>query len=53
MTSAGFVAALWATDIPAVVILDGLLIDGKHVLRRFDNLPAERMKARSSMGTLG
>lgn len=39
MISAGFVAALRASNVPAVVILGDLLIDGKHVFRCSDNLP--------------
>lgn len=39
MIIAGFVAALRASDVPAVVILGDLLIDGKHVFRCYDNLP--------------
>ncbi|MGN0923273.1 hypothetical protein [Ectopseudomonas mendocina] len=39
MISAGFVAALRASEVPAVVILGDLLIDGKHVFRCYDNLP--------------
>lgn len=39
MISAGFVAALRASGVTAVVILGDLLIDGKHVFRCYDNLP--------------
>jgi hypothetical protein len=39
MISAGFVAALRASDVPAVVILGDLLIDGKHVFHCYSNLP--------------
>lgn len=40
MISAGFVAALRASGVTAVVILGDLLINGKHVFRCYDNLPS-------------
>lgn len=40
MISAGFVAALRASSVTAVVILGDLLINGKYVFRCYNNLPS-------------
>lgn len=40
MISAGFVAALRASGVTAVVILGDLLINGKYAFRCYNNLPS-------------
>lgn len=40
MISAGFVAALRASGVTAVVILGDLLINGRHAFRCYNNLPS-------------